>query len=83
MHCEPFFSSAFLLWLFYFIMNFARTGTCQMMSADGTKYQKQWSWERTEDVINIVNKATDSQALSLLSFCFLPGNIAGYIQIIR
>ena len=77
------FPSAVLLWLIYFTVNFFRVGSCQMLSADGTKYRKEWSWKREEDIINTVNKATDSQALSLLALCFLPGNIAGYIQIFR
>ena len=76
-------SISFVLWWAFFAANFFRASECMMLSNSGEDYMKKWSWDRAANIILHVNKATDSHALALLSLFYLPGNIAGYFQLIR
>ena len=42
-----------------------------------------WNWDRIRDVFKLVNKTCDTHATWLLSLCYMPGCIAGYIQLIK
>lgn len=42
-----------------------------------------WNWDEALDLLRHVNKTCDCHALWLLSLCYLPGCLAGYLQLIR
>ena len=65
-----------VIFVVVFLINFGRSYLCH-----GDKLG--WSDGQNIDYTTTVNKTCDTVAIYLLSLCYLPGNIAGYIQLFR
>jgi predicted dinucleotide-binding enzyme len=70
-----------ILWGLLFILAFSKYQICWTVTWDSWKG---WHWGRFETIpITTVNSTLAAHALALLSFCYMPGCIAAYIQLIR
>jgi len=65
------------IWMFLYLLTFGRYHFCddnKLGWVDG---------EITQIFVKYINKTCDAHALTLLAICYLPGNFAAYIQLIR
>ena len=65
------------LWVCLYVVCMLRRSICN--------YQEDvaFSWDQAKQVLHHVNKTCDCHALWLLAMCYLPGCLAGYLQLWR
>jgi len=70
-----------LLFAILFLLAFAKFQICWTLTWDS---YKGWHWGRWETIpVTTVNSTLAVHALNLLALCYLPGCLAGWIQIFR
>ena len=69
------------LWTTLFLVTVLREAVCG--EVDGVEQLVKWNWDEALDLFRHVNKACDCHAMWLLALCYIPGCLAGYIQLIR